>query len=343
MSLSVNAIAIRALPGRNPIPGSQMPYRPAGPAARPARRRHPTSSLWPGDRAEEPIRFFVRAGREEERVGRAVIRGPVAELQCPQAIDRDRLPVCGTQLAAMLESPVRQLRVGVDLPIAEIAHEEIAAESPEVRRSERESPGGVQLAMLRDAGEQYAGGVVDVDESLSLPVDVIDRARSLLRIRDEDPGTDRLYPERGVSGGQIGIDEGARPTHEVEARVEYVDAPIVEIRRVEPVARDRRREREPLVDRAGPRAVGEDYGLIPIRRKPAAYLAGFGVEDEPGARTRRPEHRAGRFRRHLNDERDDRAVGAIEGRDIRAVVRDPPGRSRSRGETPGVHQVRVGV
>ena len=92
---------------------------------------------------------------------------------------------------------------------------------------------------------------------------LIDGVRILFRVRHEDTRADRLDPERRVAGWQARIDEGARPGDKSEARVEHVDAAVVEVRRVETVACGRRREGEALVDRADAGTVGEDDGLIP--------------------------------------------------------------------------------
>jgi hypothetical protein len=64
----------------------------------------------------------------------------VPELQRPQAVDRERLSVGASKLAAVLELSRGRFSVGVDVPIAEVANEEIAAEASEVRRSEGKPP-----------------------------------------------------------------------------------------------------------------------------------------------------------------------------------------------------------
>src|SRR6266550_7412911 len=125
------------------------------------------------NRAEKSVRLVVGTSREEERVGRSVVVRPMPELQGPEAVDRDRLRVAVPQLAAVLESPIGPFLVGVDPPISEVSHEEIAAEASEIRGSERESPRCVELAVLRDPREQRAGGVVNVDEPLALAVDLV--------------------------------------------------------------------------------------------------------------------------------------------------------------------------
>src|SRR5207253_11118547 len=93
-----------------------------------------------GDRAQEPVGFVVRAGCEEQGVGRTVVRRSVAELQGPEAVDRKRLPARVSQFSTALESSVRHFLIGVDLAVAEVTDEQIAAESTEVRGCEREPP-----------------------------------------------------------------------------------------------------------------------------------------------------------------------------------------------------------
>src|SRR5205823_12766687 len=45
------------------------------------------------DRAEEAVRPVVRASGEEQGVGRPVIRRPFPELERPEAVDRQHLPI----------------------------------------------------------------------------------------------------------------------------------------------------------------------------------------------------------------------------------------------------------
>src|SRR5207245_5538263 len=106
------------------------------------------------DRAEEPVRLVVWTRREEQRVDQSVGRIAVSELQRPQPVDRELLPVHGPERADQLPGPVRQLLERVDMPVAEVADQEIAAEGAEGCGGHREAPWGVQLAMLRDACEQ---------------------------------------------------------------------------------------------------------------------------------------------------------------------------------------------
>src|SRR5206468_4980875 len=107
-------------------------------------------------------------------------------LQRPQAVDRELAAVARAQRAAMLELAVRHLLVGVDLPVAEVADEQVAAEAAERRRRPREAPRRVQLAVLRHPPEQVAVHAVDVDEAETLAVLLVVTAGLLLRVGDED-------------------------------------------------------------------------------------------------------------------------------------------------------------
>src|SRR5205807_5725082 len=110
------------------------------------------------DRSEETVHLVVRAGGEEERVRWSIRRRSEPELQRPEAVDRDLLPVRPPQLSAELEA-VRLLlvvvlapavlaavlgrlpvllalvlvlqREHVDPAVAEVADEQIAAEAAE--------------------------------------------------------------------------------------------------------------------------------------------------------------------------------------------------------------------
>ena len=66
-------------------------------------------------------------------------------------------------------APVGMLPEGVDLAVAEVADQEVAAEPAEVRRCESEAPRRIQLAAGRDAPEEVAAHVEDVHEPEALP------------------------------------------------------------------------------------------------------------------------------------------------------------------------------
>jgi hypothetical protein len=79
------------------------------------------------------VALLVRAGREEERPGRPRV-ATVAEAERPPPVDRERLAVRTAQLAAVGELSVRELLVGVDLPVAEVAEEQVTAEARGVQK-----------------------------------------------------------------------------------------------------------------------------------------------------------------------------------------------------------------
>ena len=266
----------------------------------------------------------------------------------------------GVERAAVLEVAVRHLLVGVDLPVAEVADEQVAAEAAERRRSPGEPPRGVELPVLGDAAEELPVEVVDVDDAQPTAVRLVVRPGLLLAVGHEDPVADRLDPERAVVLREPRIDERAGRAHRVPAPVEHIDAtvpgPFGEVRGVEPRPGRPVRDGETLVHGPGRRHRHERGRRADAPRADGAVLA---VEDEvrrPERRRahRRPdlelardpgEHRSGRvagnaLRRQAADV-DPRSRAVVDRRAGGAVVGDPPwGRVAAR-EAPGVFQVRV--
>src|SRR2546427_7480136 len=155
-----------------------------------------------GNCAEESVRLAVRTGREEQRVDRTVVHRPMPELQRPEPVDDELASVGRPKRSDELERPVGQLLVRVHVAVSEVAHEQVAAEPSETRGGEREAPRCIQLPALRYADEQIPIGVEGVNEAEALAVDLVLRSRTLLRERHEDSRTDRLDPERRVTGGK---------------------------------------------------------------------------------------------------------------------------------------------
>src|SRR6478609_5012827 len=91
--------------------------------------------------------------------------------------------------------------VGVDLAVAEVPDEQIAGIAAERGRRCRETPGRVELAVLRSSCQQVAGEIVGVDEAAAFAGDLVMLLGVLLRVRDEDARADRLDPERRVAVG----------------------------------------------------------------------------------------------------------------------------------------------
>src|SRR6266545_358853 len=194
----------------------------------PARRAGLRALLAGLDLSEQSVLLVVWAGGEEEGSGRPGC-GVVTEPERPQAVDGERLTICSSQGAPVREGPVRASRVGVDLPVAEVAHEEVAAKPAEARRRERQPPRRVQLTTAGDAPEEGAARVEPVDEAQALPGDLVLCLGILLGVGQEDLSTDVLDSERREPVGDSRIDEGAWVGHQVEATVEHVNAGVVKV------------------------------------------------------------------------------------------------------------------
>src|SRR5207245_5520785 len=194
------------------------------------------------------------------------------------------LPVPTLQRATNLRAAVRLLMIGVDHPVAEVAHQQIATEGAEVGRGERQSPGRVEGAPGGDTRHEVSAGVEHVDETEPGPADLVHLGSVLPRVRDEDRAVDVLDAEGRVAARNLLVDERARRAHQIEAAVEDVDAGVVEVGGIELVAGGRGGDREPLVDRTHAGAVDAGERLSRGRRRngvvPATDDAALGGEDE---------------------------------------------------------------
>src|SRR5439155_14665269 len=93
------------------------------------------------DRPEQAVLLAVRAGGEEECVRRAVVGDcALAELERPEPVDRQDLVAARPQLADELEAAVQLRLERTDLPIAEVADEQVAAEAAEVPGRHGDAP-----------------------------------------------------------------------------------------------------------------------------------------------------------------------------------------------------------
>jgi hypothetical protein len=73
--------------------------------------------------------------------------------------------------------------VGADLPITEVADQQVAAEGAEPgRRCHRNAPRRVQLTVLGDPADQIAGRIVCIDEAEALVRDLVLGVRVLVRV-----------------------------------------------------------------------------------------------------------------------------------------------------------------
>ena len=134
--------------------------------------------------------------------------------------------------------------------------------------------------MLRHACEQIAGRVVDIDDAESLTGDFILAICILFPVSHEDAIPDGLDSERRVTRWKSRIDEGARGRDQIEVAVKHIDPRIVKVGGVEAITSRGQLVCEPFVDRALGGAIGEDYGLVALRRMPSTNLAGFCGKDE---------------------------------------------------------------
>ena len=141
--------------------------------------------------------------------------------------------------------------VGVDLAVAEVADQQGVAEAAEPARRLHEAPGGVEPAPARDAVQQEAAPRVDVDEPEAGAGDLILGGRVLLGVGDVQLPADVLDVERRVAVRQVPVTEAAREMDAVELPVHHHDLVVVEVRRVEQLARAvHEPEGEALEDRA---------------------------------------------------------------------------------------------
>ena len=259
------------------------------------------------------------------------------------------------QPAGPLPAALVVLAERVDVAVAEVADEQRAGGLAEARGGRPgEAPRSVQLAASvatrwsSTPSVEYSSTIPSPGPSFSSLLPFV-----CLRVRDEDVAAEVLDPERRIPLRQLRIAERARLLHELPVAADDVDAAVVEVGRVEPVACGR----EALVDGAPLRAVEARHGRARARR-PALDRAGLGGEDELRGHHRRAvrdqelraavEDRAGRRARDLDDERPvrrrrERRPGCVvERRGVGAVVGDPPGRRRTLRHAPGVDEVRIG-
>src|SRR6185295_3223494 len=135
--------------------------------------------------------------------------------------------------------------------------------------SDSHPPRRVQVFPGGDPGEEVAARVEDADEAAAMARELVLRVLVLPGVGDIDLAPEVLDAERGVMLVELRIDEGPRHVHRLEAAVENVHAPVVEVGGVEEVAGGRARDREPLVDGAG--GGDGDDGLLRGRRHRRRY------------------------------------------------------------------------
>src|SRR5437867_1447615 len=238
--------------------------------------------------AEEAVLLVEGAGREEEHVTRPRGR-TVAESDGPETIDRDRPTVGCVELTTLLQLavPARPVEIErVDVPVAEVPHEQVAAELPEVCGGDGEPPGRIQPPLGRHTAQQVPGHIERVHEPMALAGDVIVLVGILERVGHVDDAAQAANPERRVSCGERGVGEPAR--HGIEGGVEHVHGARVEVAGVETVAGSRAGNGQTLIDGTAGRVVhGDDRACRGDPRIPSQDRAVLGGEDEARGTVRR--------------------------------------------------------
>src|SRR4029453_5653340 len=207
------------------------------------------------DGAEQAVGFVVDPGGEQQS-GRSA-GDAVAKAQRPQALDLDRAAILVPQAAT--ERPGLGV-VGVDAAVAEVSHQQVAAEATEPGgRGLHQAPGGVEVAAAEPAPQQVAAGAVDVHEAPARAGDLVFAVGVLLGVGDIQPPAELLDVEGCIAAWQLAVVESARQVDPVELLVEDVDPAVVEVGPVEQGAGSAGGEGQALVD--GVRDAGADLGL----------------------------------------------------------------------------------
>src|SRR5947208_3426672 len=205
----------------------------------------------------------MRSRRIEERRARAA-HAACAERNAPDARHGERQP-----------SPVRPSfaarRVHVDAAAAEIRDEQVAAETAETLRCERDAPRLVELLLVPDARDQAAVEIELVDVAPGRRVVAVHR--SAVSIAHEDPPADGLDSVRRVPVGDRAVDEAAAGDDTPPAGVVDEHAVVVEVGSVQPAGR----ESDTPEDRRGAALVDRNLRLA----RPATRDDGRPAPDRP--------------------------------------------------------------
>src|SRR5262249_5648573 len=152
-----------------------------------------------------------------------------AEFQAPEAVDDDRLARRSGELSVELP-PTPRGTERVDPAISEVADEQVAGEVPKAGRRHRNAPRRVKRALGRDALQQIAVRVKDVDEAVAAAGDVIVLVGVLQGKRHDQVAADVGDAEGGVALREARVGErGGAEGDRLEVRVEDVDLAAVEI------------------------------------------------------------------------------------------------------------------
>src|SRR5260370_31327787 len=125
-----------------------------------------------------------------------------AERQCPQALVDDR-PVVDVPQHSL--EVARDWIIRVDLPIAEVANQDVVREYAKRRGRARHAPRRIEMAVRGEALHKIAVGVEDVDDAVSRLVHRVMSRLVLQRGGHEQCIADQLYAERPATLGQLRI------------------------------------------------------------------------------------------------------------------------------------------
>src|SRR5215475_2134913 len=129
--------------------------------------------------------------------------------QRPQPVNHKRLALVVPQRPEELPPRIE----GVDVPIAEIANEDRAAEPAKGEGGLRDAPRRIQRPLAREAPQQLPVGVEHVDKAMARPRHVVAFVLTLLRVGDEEIAVDGLDTERREPRRQLRIGEVALNLH----------------------------------------------------------------------------------------------------------------------------------
>src|SRR6202041_2026012 len=138
------------------------------------RRIDPAATMLPllrPYRTEQSVRFVIQACAEEQGVGRrrsSVGIQRASKRQRPETVVNQRAAVRTRQRA----EPLARFRIErVERAVTEIADENVIGELAEGRRRHRDAPRRIEMPMLREASQQIAVHIEDVDEAMRRLVD----------------------------------------------------------------------------------------------------------------------------------------------------------------------------
>src|SRR6516164_10544887 len=179
--------------------------------------------------AEQTVRLAVRAGGEIKRVGQPSIAA-VANLECPQPVDDDRLPVGVAHLVKKLAAIKIE---GVDVAVAEISDPQGASQRTETNRRLRHAPGRVELAVLSESLAKSTIKLEYVHEAMALARYIVVFFRVLHRKGHKKFAVDGNDVERGIGIRQLWIDKRWRRGHGVKIAIIHFHHAVPEIGGIE--------------------------------------------------------------------------------------------------------------